>query len=95
MAVQLIITFEIKKEKLEGFLNLLEDVKIKLPEIEGCNEVKIFQKKEKQHHITLVESWESKKIHQAHIQTVVDSGDWEFIASHLVTSPISDYYQQL
>jgi len=93
METKLIITFKIKKEKLQSFLNIVKDVKINLPQIDGCKGVEVFQAIDDKYKITFIETWENVKKHEKHIKHVVDSGAWESISSHLVDAPQSQYYQ--
>jgi len=95
MSVKLIITFKIKKEKLASFLNIIKDVKINLPKVDGCQGVIALQSEDDKYTITLLETWENTEKHKAHITHVVDSGAWEKIASHLSEDPVSGYYHQI
>ena len=90
--IQLIITFHIKKEKVQSFMKIVNDVKKNLPKVDGCKGVKIFQANDDKQIITFIETWENIEKHKKHIEHVVDSGDWEYISSHLIGEPKSQYY---
>jgi len=90
--IQLIITFHIKKEKLQSFMKIVNDVKKNLPKVDGCKGVEIFQANDDKQIITFIETWENIEKHKKHIEHVVDSGDWEYISSHLIGEPKSQYY---
>ena len=95
MAVNLIITFKIKKEKLTSFMQIVKELKVNLPKVKGCKGVKIFQAEDDKNTITFVETWVSIEAHKKHIEYVVSSGSWEKIASHLESDPSSNYYHEL
>jgi quinol monooxygenase YgiN len=95
MSVKLIITFQVKEERLEAFLQLLQEVKVALPKVDGCQGIQLFQSSEHKQTITLLESWQSVEKHKSHIEKVISSGDWEKIASHLSDEPVSDYLHEL
>ncbi len=95
MDIQLIITFNIKKDKLPSFMKIMKAVKKDLPQVEGCKEVEVFQRDQDKYTITLIETWESIEKHKTHIKHVIDSGDWNYISSHLTSEPKSHYYQKI
>lgn len=95
MHVMLIITFEIKKEKLQSFMKIIQNVKQQLPQVDGCQDVNIMKIHDNPNTITFIETWESIEKHQNHIKKVVDSGDWEYIYSHLLKEPKSAYYSKI
>jgi len=93
--IQLMITFNIKKDKLSSFMEIIKEVKIALPKVDGCKRVQIFQAKENQSTITFIETWENVSKHKKHIEKVIDAGDWEYISSHLTADPKSLYYYEI
>ena len=95
ISVQAIVKFNIKKEKLEEFLKIMESLKVDLVKVEGCLSINIFQNSDEKEIITVLEYWESIQKHQEHIKTVVDSGGWEFISSLLTKPPLSSYTKEL
>ena len=95
MSLKLLITFQVKEEKLEAFLQLLQEVKVSLPKVGGCHGVQVFQSTKQKHTIMLLESWQSVEKHKAHIEEVISAGGWEKIASHLSVEPVSDYVHEL
>jgi len=92
--MNVIITFDVKESKLDSFRDIMSDVKSNLPQVAGCNWVTVYNDVENPAVFTLVESWDSQQAHQSHIESVVQSGDWEFIAGHLKTDPVSSYFQE-
>ncbi|MCH9812715.1 MAG: antibiotic biosynthesis monooxygenase [Epsilonproteobacteria bacterium] len=95
MAVELMITFHVKEEKLESFMALIQDVKKNLPKVDGCRDVEVFQVHDDKYTIRFIETWESIEKHKKHITHVIDSGDWDYISSHLRSDPKSQYYRKL
>ncbi|KEF30513.1 hypothetical protein D777_02455 [Marinobacter nitratireducens] len=92
--MNVIITFDVKEEKLDSFRGIMSDVKSSLPQVDGCSSVTVYNDVENPAVFTLVESWDSQQAHQSHIDSVVQSGDWEFIAGHLKADPVSSYFQE-
>ena len=95
MNTNVIISFEVKAKKVAEFTKILESVKTDLPKVEGCISVNIFKSSSVSNKFTLVETWETKELHQAHIGRLSKNGTWDMIASHLSKDPESDYFTQL
>jgi quinol monooxygenase YgiN len=95
MTTNVIITFAVKPDKRSEFLTILSSVKNDLPKVEGCNGVQVFSDKENTDIFTLVENWDSEEKHQKHISGVVESGNWDVIASYLAEDPKSSYFNKL
>jgi quinol monooxygenase YgiN len=95
MSTNVIITFTVKPDKRPEFLSILHSVKNDLPKVEGCNGVEVYSDKENIAIFTLVENWDSEEKHQKHISGVVESGNWDVIASHLAEEPKSSYFNKL
>lgn len=92
--IQVIITFETKPEASAPFAVLLEQVQHDLPLVNGCRGVRVFSGSANPCVFTLLEHWDTEAAHQAHIATVVASGAWERIATHLAKDPVSHYYRE-
>ena len=93
--VNVIITFEARAESLSAFAAIMHQVKRDLPSVNGCHRVRLFCSNDNPCIFTLLEEWESKSHHTAHIEKAVSSGAWESIAAHLSADPVSRYYQEL
>lgn len=93
--INLIITFETKPELSTQFHALLKQAQKDLPSVEGCNHVRLFAASDNPNLFTLVENWDSKQAHQAHINNVIASGAWDAIAAHLSKEAVSHYYQEI
>jgi quinol monooxygenase YgiN len=94
MDTHLIITFTARPEQRAAFAELLAKVQEQLPQIPGCKSVRTFNSAGDPCVFTLLETWESEELHQAHIERVVSSGAWNHIASHLAREPVSGYYTE-
>jgi len=92
MSVNVIVSFEAKKEKIDEFNKIMSSVKTDLPKVNGCISVNIFNSSTNEYKFTLVETWESKELHQTHIDKLLKDGTWDMIASHLSKDPKSDYF---
>jgi quinol monooxygenase YgiN len=95
MTTNVIVTFTVKPDRRSEFLSILNSVKNDLPMVEGCNGVQVYSDKENADIFTLVENWDSEEKHQKHISGVVESGNWDVLASHLVEDPKSSYFNKL
>jgi quinol monooxygenase YgiN len=95
MCIKVIVRFNVKSSKLDDFTQIMENVKLDLPNVEGCHDVKIYKGSANANLFTLVETWKSKQLHQKHIAKLTADGVWRFISEHLSAEPESDYYRQL
>lgn len=95
MSVNVIVQFNALTEKLPAFQAIMETVKADLPKIPGCQGVSIMQDFDNPCQFTLVETWESRERHSAHVQSLIADGTWAGIASHLDTQPSSGYFRTL
>ena len=93
MSITFIITFDVKNEKLSDFSKIMSTLKSELPKTEGCIGVTIHHSIHSPSSYTLVETWESKKCHEAHVKNLVDTGEWAKMSNHLVGEPVSEYYK--
>ncbi len=95
MSVNVIITFVAKKEKIDEFNDMMNSVKTDLPKVDGCRAVVVFRSSTDANKFTLVETWESKELHQAHLDKLTTDGTWDMIASQLSNEPESDYFFEI
>jgi quinol monooxygenase YgiN len=95
MSVNLIISFSVKEEKLQSFKDIINEVKINLPKVGGCQSVKILNHLEDPLAFTLVEAWDSREMHSTHVDQMVSSGQWNVIVEHLSSAPVSGYFSEV
>lgn len=95
MSVTLIVDFQVKPDMLTAFGQLLLSVSHTLPGKGGCEELRVLSGAEDSCAMTLIEVWQSKAHHQAHVEGIVASGEWDAILSHLSEAPRAAYYTVL
>ena len=95
MSVQVIIRFKTLQGKRDAFADLLRSVKRSLPAVDGCKEVKVFLGNECPDSFTMVETWTSESAHQAHLASVIASGGWAHVMSHLASEPQRGYFREM
>lgn len=95
MSTNVIVTFKSKPEKLAEFVNLLSQAKNDLPKVAGCKVFRVFNDVNDPCTFTLVETWESETDHKTNIESMVASGFWSHLATHLACDPTSGYYKEL
>ena len=95
MSTVVIVTFCVKPASIVSFIDILKSVQENLPRVEGCERVEIYRTAEETGVFTLVEHWQSKKVHQSHIDRIVAAGDWDKIKEHLLKEPKSRYFTPL
>lgn len=92
--IQVIVTFEAKPEFSSRLAALLHQVRRDLPQVGGCNAVRVFAGLDDPCLFTLLEEWDSVQAHRAHLDAVVSSGAWAALAAHLAKEPVSRYYAE-
>lgn len=95
MPINLVVNFSVKQENLPVFKDLLADIKVNLPKVAGCRSVQILGHLTDPLAFTLVEAWDSKEAHGAHLEKLASSGQWASIAANLAAPPASTYYREL
>lgn len=93
MSISFIINFKSKSHKVSDFHKIMSNVKSELPEVMGCTSVTIHNSTDDSTSYTVVETWESKELHEKHVKNLVSTGVWENIASHLTEDPVGGYHQ--
>lgn len=87
-----LITFDVNPDNIPKFENLLTSVQADLPKVEGCLNVDIFRHEgPAANRFTLLETWASKSLHQAHVARMQDSGQWANIEEMLAEPPAGHY----
>ncbi|MEK8032790.1 antibiotic biosynthesis monooxygenase family protein [Ideonella sp. DXS29W] len=87
----LFISFDARPEAARDFAALLDQVRQQLPNVPGCRGARVFAHAEMPQRFCVLEEWDSTASHQAHIDRVVASGEWEHIRAHLSVDPTSFY----
>ncbi len=90
--IQFLITFDVKPDRTLDFIAMPTSVQTDLPKVEGCKDVRIFRHDEAApNSFTLLETWDTKPLHQAHVARLQDKGDWATIEAMLVAPPQGHY----
>lgn len=94
MSVTFIIHFQVTKDKLGLFSDIMSSVKEDLPKIEGCLGVHVYRNNNEPQQYTLVETWASQISHQQHVKNLIDSGSWESMSALFDNEPSSAHFEE-
>lgn len=75
--------------QLETFHTAMEGVQASLPQVPGCEGVRVLRTEGPTPHYILVEDWQSQPLHQAHLDALLASGDWANLEGMLSQAPQS------
>lgn len=95
MTIHLIISFVVKLERVAEFVARTNEVKVLPASVPGCKGVRIHQDAEQPNRLTFIEAWSSLAHHQAHVENVQRSGEWDRMIGFLTAAPMSSYYREL
>jgi quinol monooxygenase YgiN len=96
MSIYVIFTCKSKPDKLVALTEILNQAKLDFPNnVKGCEAFRIFNDVNDPYTFTLVETWASETDHKNNIGSMVASGVWGHIASHLACDPASSYFKEL
>lgn len=93
MSITLVVTLVARKESVEEIARVMTEVRSYLPEVEGCESVRILRGLDDPAAFTLIESWTSREAHETYQRGVAESGGWGHILRHLASDPVSVYYE--
>lgn len=82
-----IVTLKSKPERLADLTSTLHSVKTALPLVNGCEQVRILGHADDATSFTLIEDWQNKDHHAAHIDGLLASGAWAKIEAMLREPP--------
>lgn len=95
MHIDVVVSFKVEETRVAAFRQLMHSVKTSLPTVSGCLGARIFQGIDDASLFTLVERWESRERHSAHIAQLVASGQWAQILDYLAAEPVATYVAEL
>jgi quinol monooxygenase YgiN len=96
MSIYVIFTCKSQPDKLDALTKILNQAKIDFPNnVKGCEAFRVFNDVNDPCAFTLVETWASETDHKKNIESMVASGVWGHIASHLACDPASSYFKEL
>ncbi len=93
MSITLLVTLVARPESLAEIERTLEEVKSYLPEVEGCESLRICRALDDPTTFTLIEGWSSRAAHETYQRGVAEAGGWGHFTKHLAQEPLSVYYE--
>jgi|GEM_PF-1695432 len=94
-AALLKIEFHVKDEHLASFMDIMAGVDKDMQSEPGFIEARVMIHQDDRHRITLLETWQSRALHQQHFDAIVASGAWQHILSMQASAPQMGYYNAL
>lgn len=73
---------------------MLEKVKVDLPKVSGCTDLRVLHSTDDDGTFALYEVWESKAHHLTYIDNMVASGAYALIEAMLAEPPSGGYWTQ-
>jgi quinol monooxygenase YgiN len=94
-ATHLIIVFHVAEDRLQDFLPIMTGINEGMASEEGFQSAVVYRDADNPLSFTLIETWESRALHEAHYDRIVASGDWENIKGMLTETPVLRYNEKL
>ncbi len=94
MNIYLLIKIEGRSDKRDELHELLTNLSLELPTINGCLSVLVLRDIELPDHYTLVETWKSPKLHRNHLAHLQKSGAWNAFVALLAKKPQASTYHR-
>ena len=91
----LIIDFHVAQDRLNDFLPIMTGINDGMAGEEGFVSAVAYRNVDDPLNFTLVEQWESRALHGAHYDRIVESGDWANILAMLTQEPRMSYNDKL
>jgi quinol monooxygenase YgiN len=95
MSLQVLVRVCVQPKKRSAFEQLMRQVQVALPQVPGCEAVRVMYDVADPTRYTLLERWSSRERHAAHLAHLVASGDWARLREHLAEEPVSAYLSEL
>lgn len=93
MSITLIVTLVAKPESIDEIAKVMEEVKVYLPKVDGCESVRICRGLDDVAEFSLIEAWTSSADHEHYQRGVAEAGGWGHFTRHLAKDPVSTYYE--
>ncbi|GJL93229.1 putative quinol monooxygenase [Hyphococcus sp.] len=90
-ATHLIIEFHAAQDRLDDFLPIMTGINESMAGEEGFISAVVYRNVDDPLTFTLIEQWESRALHGAHYDRIVESGDWSNILAMLTQNPQMSY----
>ncbi|WP_428409790.1 putative quinol monooxygenase [Hyphococcus sp.] len=94
-ATHLIIVFHVAEDRLDDFLPIMTGINEGMASEEGFETAIVYRDADDPLTFTLIEKWESRALHRAHYDRIVESGDWSNILTMLTETPVLRYNDKL
>ncbi len=83
------VTLRAEPSRRSDLAAALDSVKVELPAVDGCCAVRVLEHADDETSFTLIEDWQSKEQHAAHVDNLVESGAWAQLEMLLREPPVS------
>ncbi len=93
MPVQLLVRFSVKEELVETFIGIMSGAKADILAAPGCLGVEVLQGIDGASSVALLETWESKEIHDRYAAEMAAQGSMEKMAQFLTAEPRTEFYR--
>lgn len=87
----LIIRFNVKADRLNDFLPIMEGVSTDMASETGFIAARVYRNVDDPLSFTLIEEWATREDHQRHFDDINASGAWQGILDMLTTNPDMSY----
>ena len=91
MSITLIVMLVARPDSIAEIAKVLEEVKVYLPKVDGCESVRICRGLDDPALFTLIESWSSRSKHETYQRGVADAGGWGHFTRLLAKEQVSLY----
>ncbi|WP_428643797.1 putative quinol monooxygenase [Roseibium sp.] len=95
MAVKVVVQFKVREDSQAAFESIMRSVATDLPAVAGCTNVEVLQQSDDAGRFVLVETWDSREVHQSHVNGLVADGTWASLATHLAEDPVTGYFRSI
>ena len=93
MQMRLFVSFNVKPESIDVFLQVMQQAKTELAKVPGCQAVELIQSADNTSKIILSEVWESKAIHDQYAAKMAETSSMDGLSPLLNGAPeTSEFY---
>lgn len=92
MKIRLLVTFDVKSEHIDTFINAMQGAKLALGDVPGCLAVEVLQSADNANEVLLSEIWESRAIHDQYAAKMAESGAMSKLAPLLNGAPVETVF---
>lgn len=92
MNIRLLVTFNVKPEHIDTFIDAMQGAKSVLSQVPGCLSVEVLHAADEPHKVLLSEIWESREIHDQYAAKMAEEGSMSQMAPLLNGPPVQSVY---